>query len=230
MSRRPEGLPEAKHLPQSQISVTSARPGTGASTLPPRAQTGAGGGSDYRSRAREPEPELFIARQAVVGPFRFRTRSSIAKEKVLQVLQKLRLSHFLDTFPGSAPTCETVMVRLVSFEAVQMLIQAARAQPLQTEHSGAPLWAIRCRSAEERARTGLVARAARILNDFREARGSPWRVEGHYKSNQESVWISRTSLATEKWLINKCPTTGTWSIDEGVFAWESAPRRRQPNG
>lgn len=124
-------MPDANHLPQSQSLIASVRPGSSVPTLPPRAPTSAGGG-DHRSGAREPEPELFIARQAVVGPFRFRTRSSIAKEEALQVLQKLRLSHLLDTFPGSAPTCETVMVRLLSFEAVQMLIQAIRAQPMKT--------------------------------------------------------------------------------------------------
>lgn len=87
VSRRPEGLPEAKHLPRSKSSIASVRPGPSAPTLPPRAPTSAGGG-DQRGGAREPEPELFIARQAVVGPFRFHTRSSIAKEEVLQVIGK----------------------------------------------------------------------------------------------------------------------------------------------
>lgn len=51
-----------------------------------------------------------------------------------------------------------------------VLIQAAQSRPIKTEHADAPLWAIRCRSAEGRARTGPFARAVRILSEFREAR------------------------------------------------------------
>lgn len=59
-----------------------------------------------------------------------------------------------------------------------MLISSVRERTLRTDHLDAPLWAIRCRSAEERARTGRVARAVRILNGLREARGCLWVASG----------------------------------------------------
>lgn len=128
-SRRPEGLPGPAS--RSQASAASAR-GSEAEvrrvaqpTLVPGVQA--------------PDPDLFIARQAAIGPFPFRTRSSIAKEEVLQILQRVQLSHLLDSFPGNAQTCESVIVRLVSFEAVQMLVQAMRSRPVTCDHSDGPL-------------------------------------------------------------------------------------------
>lgn len=63
-----------------------------------------------------------------------------------------------------------------------------------------------------------MARAVRILNEFRESRGCSWKVEGHFRRNQESVWVSKTSFATERWIVSKDPTSGVWQIDEEVFA------------
>lgn len=208
-SKRPGGLPAQAQDLGSQASASTARRQEGAVRRVVQAP---------RVHAQGPEPDLFLSRQAVIGPFGFRTRSSIAKEEVLQVLQDFQLSHLLDSFPGSAPTCENVIVRLVSFEAVQILVQALRSRPVRSSHSTGPLWAIRCRSAEERARSGPVARAVRILNDFRESRGCSWRVEGHYRRGQESVWVSKTSFATERWIISKDPVSEVWQIDEEVFA------------
>lgn len=83
-SRRPDGVSGV--LPRSQSSISTATPARG-----PTSAGASGGGQRWGGvhrvgSVRDPEPDLFISRQAVVGPFRFRTRSSVAKEKVLQAL------------------------------------------------------------------------------------------------------------------------------------------------
>lgn len=127
------------------------------------------------------DPYLFLAGQVVLGPFRFRIRTCICREGVLQLLQWLRSPRLLDTFPGAPPAFSPVFVRLVSYEAMQTLIAAVRGTMIQPDHIGAPLLALRCRIAEELARKGLVSRAVRVLHKYREAKRSTWAVEGHYR-------------------------------------------------
>lgn len=72
---RPDGLSGAP--PRSQASITWVRPGVTPQVAPAReaAITGAGGGggrggADHRGGGpRDAEPDLFISRQAVVGPY-----------------------------------------------------------------------------------------------------------------------------------------------------------------
>lgn len=108
-------------------------------------------------------------------------------------------------------------MRLVSWDALGLLISATRTAHIQTPHASAPLWCIRSRSKEERLRTGPVSRGVRLLNKLREVHQKPWTVEGHYLSGQESVWISFTRSRSETCIIFKDPSTGTWTIEPAVY-------------
>lgn len=80
----------------------------------------------------------------------------------------MRLTHLLDCFHGAAPTRSSVLVRLASFEAVQMLTYAVHMARIQAAHTTGALWAIRSSTVEDRLRTALVSDAVRLLQ-----RGSP---------------------------------------------------------
>lgn len=124
--------------------------------------------------------EFAIDRSALIGPFAHRTRTHVAQAEILELLSSLALTHLFVDFPGAPPTSESVQVRLVSWDAVQDVISISKARTLMTAHAAAPLWAIRCRTEEERARTGPVSRSVRLLNLWREQRGASFKVEGHY--------------------------------------------------
>lgn len=129
-----------------------------------------------------------------------------AQADVLERLRSLGLSHLFMEFPSSAPTCESVSLRLNSWDVVSWLVRAFKADRRHSPHSLGPLYCIRAHSREERARTGLVARAV-----HREGGEHRWRVEGNYKRGQESLWVSWTSFKNEACLMH---------IDEQVSAKE----------
>lgn len=106
---------------------------------------------------------------------------------MLELLSSLSLAHLFVDCPGVPPTSESIQVRLTSRDAVQDIISVFKERTLTTFHAAGPLLAIRCRSKEERARTGPVSRSVRLLNLWREQQGASFNIEGHHKRGQEST-------------------------------------------
>lgn len=104
----------------------------------------------------------------MIGAFPPRTRTSTAQADVLERLRSLGLSHVFVEFPSSAPKCESVSLRLNSWDVVSWLVAAFKEDRRPSAHSSGPLYCIRGRSREERARTGPVARAVRLVNIHRQ--------------------------------------------------------------
>lgn len=159
-----------------------------------------------------------MGRTAVIGAFPPRTRTSTAQADVLERLRRLGLSHLFVECPSSALACESVPLRLNSRDDVSWLVGALEEDRRYSAHSLGPLYCIRARSREERARTGLVARAVRMVNIHREGGEHRWRVHGHYKRGQESLWVSWTVFKNEACLMYRDEGTAVWYIDEQVYA------------
>lgn len=114
--------------------------------------------------------------------------------------------------------CESVPLRLNSWDVVSWLVAAFKEGRRPSAHSSGPLYCIRARSREERARTGPVARAVRLVNIHRAGRQHRWRVEGHYKRGQESLWVSWAAFKQEACLMYRDEATAVWNMDEQVYA------------
>lgn len=207
--------------------TTASAPVGGASAAsghPPSHRPGQSGGpTPFSTGPPRTSGETSIDRSALIGPFNHRTRTHVAQAEVLELLSSLSLTHLFVDFPGAPPTNESIQIKLTSWDAVQDIISVFKERTLTTLHAAGPLWAIRCRSKEERARTGPVSRLVRLLNLWREQQCASFKIEGHYTRGQESTWISWSRFETEQCILYRGPHSGVWHIDSNIFAAVGLP-------
>lgn len=128
----PEGMPQVQQQPQQQSRLQQPTAAAAEPSRPPRPREGAaaaaadpGVGGPRIERATEA-----LGRTLVVGAFRPRTRTSVAKSEVLAALDALGLGHLVVEVIGSAPTSKVVRLRLINWDAVTEATTALRTTPL----------------------------------------------------------------------------------------------------
>lgn len=146
-------------------------------------------------------------RTIVAGGFRPRTRAVRAREKVLDLFDRLGVIPDLDQILGGATTTTVVRARLISLDAVTTAVTRTQEVVSGSPSAEGPLWA-RARTAAQAARMGPVARGVRSLKTLAEAAGSQWQVEGAYLPGQEAMWVSWDDWGSEQQFIRR--------IEEGV--------------
>lgn len=168
--------------------------------------------------AAGPPPPRLWASTIVIGSFAHRTRTRTAEAEVLEIIGELGLAHVFEDFAPSAPTCTVLRAQLCDFNAVTEMSAAFRTVNVQAAHSVGPLWAQRARSAEEAARTAPVARGVRVLRDHLEYMETrEIQAEGHYRRDEESIYVTKDDWASESLLITKSQTTGAWVINSELW-------------
>lgn len=121
----------------------------------------------------------------VIGTFRDRTRSSVARQEAMLILELLGVHHAAQEVLGTAPTTKVIRVRMRTADVVAAAIARCRAMPILSVMMVATVWINRARTPAEAAKAAPISRAARELNVHmeaqRQARRYPgWTCEGEY--------------------------------------------------
>lgn len=184
-------------------------------------------GEASRPRPAQRNGDAQLALTAVVGTFRHITRSATAIQEVLQTIGGLDMLHLVEGPIQTGPTSKVVRLRMIDFAAVSEFLEALKAHQIRADHSEDCLWASRARPPAEAARTAPVARGVRLLRDWLASsqgrRLAPrLEVEGHYRRNEEAIYMTTNSWTTERPLVTKSPA-GVWLIDHALWHAIQAP-------
>lgn len=133
--------------PRSQLAVAEAL-GGGQARIPPAAMSAWASPFQVTSAGRGQgggDESNLLGRTAVIGPFPPRTRTSTAQADVFDRLKGMGLSHLFSEFPSTAPTSESISLRLTNWDAASWMVAAFRADRRPSAHSAGPLYCIRAR-------------------------------------------------------------------------------------
>lgn len=195
----PSPMQQQQQQPRQQKPPTPAAAPSRPTTPPERAAAAAapGAGGPRIERATDA-----LGRTRVVGTFRGRTMTSVAKSEVLAALDALGLGHLVVEVVGSAPTSKVVRLRLINWDAVTEATTALRTHSVTSSYAEGALWGQRGRTQEEAARVGPISRAVRQLktlgdDEQRQGRTLPWTTEGAYRPGEQvGVSISYNHFET----------------------------------
>lgn len=127
-----------------------------------------------------------VGRTLVVGTFLPPARTSVARQDVLLILDRLGFSSGVEEVVNMRPTTKVVRVKMASWDSVTQAVQALLDHQATSRWAEQPLWGQRGRTPAEAARVGPIARAVRALktasdNAMLKGRRVLWDVEGSYR-------------------------------------------------
>lgn len=161
-----------------------------------------------------------IARVAVLGTFKPRTRSAVAAEEALAAIELLGMVAAVDEVLPGPPTAKVVRVRMKTPQAVNILAQRMRDFPIVIELTLSNMWCTTARTPSEMMRTAPIARAVRSLNTHLKELGqagvqAKWSVEGSYRPGEEAICVSLDTWRSEHRLMAR--EDHAWRMDQAVY-------------